>query len=33
MSGMMLIDRKQGAESRESAAGKSEGTDNVPKAE
>ena len=33
MSVMMLIDRKQGGESRESAAGKSEGTDNVPKAE
>jgi hypothetical protein len=30
---MMQIDRKQDAESRESAAGKSEGTDNVPKAE
>jgi len=33
MSVIALIDRKQGAESRESAAGKSEGTDNVPKAE
>jgi hypothetical protein len=28
-----LIDRKQAAESRESAAGNLEATDNVPKAE
>ena len=33
MSVMMQIDRKHGSEPRESAAGKSEGTDNVPKAE
>jgi hypothetical protein len=30
---MALMDRKQGAKSRESAAGKQEATDNVPKAE
>ena len=33
MSVMMLIDWKLGSESTESAAWKSEGTDNVPKAE
>jgi hypothetical protein len=30
---MVLIDRKQAAESRESAAGKLEATDKVPEAE